>query len=518
MDKKGPALNKRVWSLFEKAGFQTTPNSSNTNKEHKVFLSPKKPRKVDLYAHDPDLKVTIIGSNKSGGWGSTWTGHVNDYVNIGKQAGANKVLFVVTGKEVPSENVSYAESEGGWVWTERDLRYYEAVVDAIKGYAKYEILHFLGIKTREEKDIHNVLALRIKQPTTDSSNELFMFTAPPELLLRLCVLYRRAQGNSDTYQRMLRKNRLPKIRKFVSEVGSILPTNLVLSLSNKVTVNEINDDDLLDRSERPVTLTQKYNYDLVTLNIPKEYASMEIIDGQHRLYGFVDADPKVKRKFNLLVLGLKGLDLAKRRDAFVAINDNSRRMDANLVAYLKYTEDDSACRMDSGVMAIRAVVDLNGMTPFKDAIRLHDLGKQVITLKGFSGYDLKGLLGHRGLLRKSYPDDSPKNYTQALRIYFSTVRSLFKDEWKDPKKYIIATNRGISAFLKLLKSILKTEEGEITERKVKRYLIPLKNRWKTWEFKKLKEKYSAYVGSQGWKDFHREMVRTIQKEYPDFRE
>ena len=156
------------------------------------------------------------------------------------------------------------------------------------------------------------------------------------------------------------------------------------------------------------TLPRQNDYDLVVLNIPLEYASLELIDGQHRLYGFVSSDAATKNSFNLVVLGIKGLPPKKRRDTFIAINDNSRRMDPNLVAYLKFTNDDVACQKDTELMAIRIVVDLNGSTPFKKAIKLLDVGEQKLTLKGFSGYDLKGLIGPREVFAKVIPEKFPE--------------------------------------------------------------------------------------------------------------
>ena len=189
-------------------------------------------------------------------------------------------------------------------------------------------------------------------------------------------------------------------------------------------------------------------------------------------------------------------------------------MDANLVAYLKYTTDDQECQNSNELMAIRVVVELNKTTPFKNSIKLLDVGKQKITLKGFSGYDLRGLLGKRGLLRKHYSTNTAEEYINVLRIYFGTIQSLFKKQWKDPDKYIIASNRGISAFLKLLKSILKTEKRPIQQSDVQKYLKALKSHWKNWEYKKLK---ADYVGSQGWTAFHRDLVGAIRKRYPEFK-
>lgn len=277
-------------------------------------------------------------------------------------------------------------------------------------------------------------------------------------------------GNASAYQRMLRINRLPKIRKFVAQPDAILPTNIIVHLSEKVTFDPLIKTTLTDSVGNPITLSRENDYEIGVLNIPKEYASLELIDGQHRLYGFVGTDAATKNNFNLVVLGVRGLSLAQKRETFVAINDNSRRMDPNLVAYLKYTSHDAACQKDNELMAIRIVVDLNEQTPFRKAIKLLDVGAQKITLKGFSGYDLKGLLGPKGLLRKYYPENTPDVYERVLRTYFSCVQSTFKKEWKNSDKYITATNRGISAFLKLLKSMLKTEKSQLEQTTILSYL------------------------------------------------
>jgi len=52
---KGEDLNRRVWKIFQKAGFITKP-SDESSEEHIVHLSPKKPRPVDLLAEDEALK------------------------------------------------------------------------------------------------------------------------------------------------------------------------------------------------------------------------------------------------------------------------------------------------------------------------------------------------------------------------------------------------------------------------------------------------------------------------------
>jgi DGQHR domain-containing protein len=316
---------------------------------------------------------------------------------------------------------------------------------------------------------------------------------------------------------MLHKRRLPQIKRFITQEDALLPTNIIVHLTDEVTCDTVRIPELRDENNRPITLTRGMDYELVTLNIPLAYASLELIDGQHRLYGFIGTGDEIRQNYNLVVLGMKGLPWERRRDTFVEINDKAQRVDPTLVAFLKHTDDETKCQGDNELMAIKVVVDLNKTTPFEDKIRLVDIfADQKITLKGFAGYDLKGLLARGGLLRKYYPNES-KEYVGALRLYFGVLRSLFKEQWEHPEKYIIFTNRGISAFLKLLKSILKACQSPLTQEIVLKYLQPLRDNWADgqWETAQLK---NAYVGAKGWKDFHRDLVKTIQERYPEFKE
>ena len=517
MKDKGAALNERVWRLFEKAGFETKPNSSDPSEEV-IALPLDRGRPVDLSASIKNLGVKIIGQNTTRQrLSQSWSACIHDLAELVKSAKANAGLFVLTGRRASATEREYARQKGIGVWGEEQLRYYEAVVNAIGEYAKYEIINSFGIHTTEETHVHCVLALHLHQPSSTSEADLFIFTIPPEKLLRTCAIYRKAGGSGDAYQRMVKKRRLSGVRDFVSEEDAILPTDIIVHFGPKVTYEPIVTDDLRDEDGAPIVLARPRDCELVKLNIPMAYASLELIDGQHRLYGFVHADPHIRENFNLVVLGMKDLPFPRRRDTFVAINDRSQRMDASLVSYLKYTEDEAECQEKPELMAIKVVVELNKSSPFQNRIRLLDISRgEKITLRGFSAYDLKGLLAPDGHLRKYYPNKS-KEYVGALRLYFGVLKSLFPEQWEHPEKHIIFTNRGISAFLKLLRSILKTCQAPLTPEMVLKYLQPLRDETtdRYWQTDQLR---SSYVGSKGWKDFHRELVRIIGKHRPELKE
>lgn len=511
---QGPALSRRVWRLFSRAGFATRPNATDATEEI-VTLPGGKSRPVDLVAEDGILEVKIIGQNRSGAdSGGSVSRQTADLAQLVRSAHAQAGLLVYTDRNIDPKSVTFAKKRRIAIWDTQMLEYFEEVTECIGHYAKYEILSSFGVSTKEEKAHLQFLSLRLKQPTMKKGKNLYLFTASPEFLLQTSVVLRRVRGAARNYQRMVSNKRLRSVSEFVARPQAILPTDIIVGLSDRVSALPLKPVNKT-KSGRTITRADEDRAEFVILDIPRVYASLEIIDGQHRLFGFAKSTELLRKSFNLVVLGIEGTGDNDCKDMFIAINDRSRRVDANLVAHLKYTSNEAKCKQDPELMALKVVFKLNESGPFKQRIRLLDVGKEKLTLKGVAGYDLKGLLGKKGLLRKHNGNSSQKLVT-ALNHYFQAVKQEFKTEWDDPEKYIIATNKGITAFLKLLRSILRTEESAISYSKVHPYIVALKNHWSgSWETQKLR---SSYVGSQGWKEFHRHMVTAIKNDFPDIKE
>lgn len=516
-EKEGYALNKRARNIFRGAGFEVR-SQFDEGGEEEVLLKAGKKRTIDVTAvwKESNLKIAVNCRARKK-LPEPITAYVHDWSEIRTASKADKVLFVITKEMVVKEDKQYILENDMALWTEKQLDYYEVLVRTTGEFAKYEIVHSLGLRTEEEKDTHHVLSLKFSQPTMDSQSDLFVFPMTAERLLKTAVIYRRAVEDKNAYQRILKKRRLPGIGKYLSKEESLLPTDIVVALGAKVSFDKVKlSSPISDYQGQQLLLSRERAAELVRLNIPMEYASLEVIDGQHRIFGFIKTKKNVRDNFNLLIVGLKekGKEMPtnRKRDLFVSINDTHKRMDANLVAYLKYTDSETECRRDPELMAINIVVKLNEISPFKNRIRLLDLVKgEHITLKGLSGYDLRILVGPRGTLRKYYPNNKSEEYVKVLKLYFSVISSIFMKEWNDPEKFIIATNRGITAFLKLLRQLLITTKGNLNKENVKKYISPLKDfNWLTKDLK------GVYVGTAGWRRFYDDLAEIIRKEHPKF--
>lgn len=498
-------LEEKVRSLFRRAGFDISDEE-----EVIILQGGQKHRTVEIGAKLGEDSLKILIECKEGRQSNLQiTNLVNDYLEIQKQSKADKIIFVIPDREIEEKDRNYINEKKMILWDLNKLKYYEILTDTIKHYARYEIIHAIGLETKEESNVHHVLALKITQPLLSSTQEIFLFSATPDILLKTAVVFRRAaEENKKAFQRLLRKPRLSEIARYVSKTDALLPTDIVIALPNKIEVSNIN------LSDQQVHISSKYRAQLVVLRIPLKYASLEIIDGQHRLFGFIDADNKYRKGFSLVITGLKSIPEDKKKQIFIDINEKAKKLDPNLLAHLSYTDNENLCKENPRLMAIKVVMELNKITPFKGKIRYLETGDEIITLKGFSGYDLRSLVSPKGALRQFNKSNSSEKYIKSLRKYFSIISKLFKEEWNNPEEYIIATNRGITAFLKLLNSLvtITKPKRELSQLKIEKYLKQLK-KFPSWETKHLK---GQYIGAAGWKKFYEDLQKTIRKKYKNF--
>lgn len=99
---------------------------------------------------------------------------------------------------------------------------------------------------------------------------------------------------------------------------------------------------------------------------------------------------------------------------------------------------------------------------------------------------------------------------KVISKYFEVISSLYKTHWNQPQKYILATDRGIRGFLRLLIHILQYSKkwNRKEASKLLKYLYDF-------DFKKENLK-GKYLGEAGADDLAREWTRIIQGYVPEF--
>lgn len=138
---------------------------------------------------------------------------------------------------------------------------------------KYQILKKLGMKIKFSREDESFEPLLTQPALKISSGDFVGYTLaiPVSLLLRLAYVHRLETDTSEGYQRKINVKKIININDFLRESDNFFVNSLLLALDQEPEVSQIND------SYRGI----------VNLKLPSEYSSCEVIDGQHRLYGYV---------------------------------------------------------------------------------------------------------------------------------------------------------------------------------------------------------------------------------------
>lgn len=218
------------------------------------------------------------------------------------------------------------------LFDDHDLDYFERLVKHTGIAAKYQLF----CEMLPNKPIRG---LEIKLPavrTKIGGSLCYSFCMSPAYLLKIAYVSHRSKtkgADIDTYQRMVKKSRLDRIRGYISG-GGIFPTNIVINLSNKhLEFHQMSQDTSNERgNERGI---------LGWLTIRPSYKSAWIIDGQHRLYAY--SGHQRAEKDVLPILAFQNLKPSQQANLFVEINSKQKRVKKSLLdelfAELKWDSD-----------------------------------------------------------------------------------------------------------------------------------------------------------------------------------
>lgn len=248
---------------------------------------------------------------------------------------------------------------------EQVLLYYERLEPLIHRGALFNFLGELEIEPRDV-DFPRLPAFRAR---LGKEGPVYLFWCEPHELFKIAYVARRESGLEHYYQRLLKKQRLTDIRKYIDK-GKVFPNNVIVGFDRKPTF-------------RP-----KAAYDegwpnwleFGELLFPKSYRSAWVIDGQHRLYGFASKDPNPQAQ-KLAVLAFEGLSLEKQAKFFIDINHEQKTVSEDLILDL---EGDLRPDTDRGMTA-NCIKQLNAIPPLKDKIFLPLSGERPRGMLKISG-------------------------------------------------------------------------------------------------------------------------------------
>lgn len=278
------------------------------------------------------------------------------------------LLFFVSNVELTKSDKERAQEANVHLFDERDLDYYEKLTAHIGPAAKYQFFaDMLPGKT--------VPGLAIRVPcvrTRIGAFNCYTFPISPEYLLKISYVSHRSKGRASdvhTYQRMLAKARLTKIRQYISEAG-VFPTNIVVNLETKrLTFQRIKQEhQKAEQDESGI---------LGWLDLRPTYKSAWIIDGQHRLFAY-SGHPRAKTS-HLSVLAFEGLPASKQAQLFIDINAKQKSVKQSLLqelfAELHWDAEKANIRVQAIISKAIQVLDADKDSPLYSRIQTADATK-----------------------------------------------------------------------------------------------------------------------------------------------
>jgi DGQHR domain-containing protein len=373
----------------------------------------------------------------------------------------------------------------------RNIEYISQLTNLINQYAKYEFLsslnfspEYLGENQLLEKKF---LCLENKFVTesNDIRADIYLLKFNVKELLKIGrvsryegIPFALETEDKGQYQRFLVENKLSNIANnfLKNNRRKAFPNTITIVLSNECRIDETREDILL---------------------IPNRYSSVDIIDGQHRIFAYADSSisQEVIEHSCILASAIKFRTTDSNESTrlaakiFCEINSKQAKVKNSLLYLIKF---DVLGDLDPIALAGKVVLECNkGNSALGDIFLTNSLVKKnkfsmkpipIVTivdqdLNSFmngEGVDCElesteftNIFGHtkEHLLRN--PEVWWRKGKNILEQYFNSIRRTFPHDWKNNSDSLILSAKYISAFIRLLAHYLIDEDVPLSEMSIK---------------------------------------------------
>lgn len=369
-----------------------------------------------------------------------------------------KGVFCLSGIRPSKADRKRANDCNQKILDEATVRYYIDLAERI-GPAAY--FQFLG-EVIGGDEIPSMRDIRIPcVKTRIGATAAYQLALTPDLLLRIAYVAHRSASATDGYQRMITKSRLASMRQFIDQDG-YFPTNIVINFRSD--------------GAKPVFEAASMDYagpgesKMGMLRIPAAFGCAWVIDGQHRLLSY--AGHKWAKTSTLPVTAFDGLERSKEAELFEEINSKQKKVSAALLAELfaslHMNNPDAKYQVKAMASAtVDRMKHAKGGPLYGKIIGADERSSEFrcITVKsfmdalckpGFFYWRLNGSkLQQGGPFWLGDPFESVARAEEILSYWFDSVKQGASDEWEAGEPGLVATNRGISACLRVLYNVFQ---------------------------------------------------------------
>ena len=448
-------LEDEVWRLFKGMGFI----EMNKDRNFRIWAG-ETWKQVDVFAKDENYAF-IVECTSSVKGAQIATKDIREIADLRKDITDSvrkkynnkslRVRFIIATRGIKwtKEKENLARRKGIIICKEADLEYYKRLVEHLGSAAKFQIYSIWLPKEKIPEPI-KVPAICGRQGKV----KYYSFVIQPEKLLQIAYIHHRRSTPEDlagSYQRMLKKSRLRKISEFITR-GGYFPNNIILNFTEKPIFRQFP--------------KEKQAGDVLfgILELPRQYASAWIIDGQHRLYGYADNERRATA--TVPVLAFHSLDVKEQAKLFVEINKEQKAVGPNLLWDLYpdiyHDSDKPEHQLLRTISLIVKKLNIDSDSPLCGHISIPSVpskGRKITNLTMATVCDALResdlIRAGEGLLYNTDYDITVEFAAERLKAYFDVIAKTFPEDWEKGDQGLLRTNIGIRIFIILLGQLLR---------------------------------------------------------------
>ena len=443
-----------VWILFKNMGF----TEMNKDRNFKIQAGPIK-KQIDIFAKDEN-NVFIVKCKTSKEEAQISRKDIQEISNLRKDITDSirkeyenrkiHVSFIIATRGIrwTEKDKKLAKNNRIFIWEEAELAYYDELVKHLGNSAKFQVYSIFYKKDYELKKIR-VPAISGKWGRV----RYYSFIIQPDKLLQVAYVHHRRSTLGEllgSYQRMLKKTRLNKIKNFIDDKGGYFPNNIILNFTEH------------PKFERKAPEEEGITYGI--LEFPPYHASAWIIDGQHRLYGYANSEKRATA--TLPVLAFESLDIKEQAKLFVEINKEQKAVGSNLLWDL-YSDiyrdsEEEKHQVRRAISLIVKKLNSDSDSPLCGQVSIPSMPAKGKKITNLTMTTLCDALEENRLINKEEGLLYEKNYnstvdfsSERFKTYFSVIANAFPEDWSKGDNGVLRTNIGIRILFVILRQLLK---------------------------------------------------------------
>ena len=259
-----------------------------------------------------------------------------------------ELRYLYFSSAVDCDSSLFIHSKPIQILSRTDANYFKSLSKIIGKSSKYELLKYLKVTLSQIGEarsaasngtlsVYDAFAKSGAHTNYPDGFGIVSFYADPASLIERSYVLRRDgwEASEISYQRFLVPKKLSAMRDYLADTKRVFVNNLIVTLPDHVR--------LTDCDGAPVNLSSTFT-GTVSLELPNEFGTVGVVDGQHRIFSYHEGDDSneskikaLRRRQNLLVTGIvfpKSYTPAQRAqfeaELFLSINNTQTKVKADL--------------------------------------------------------------------------------------------------------------------------------------------------------------------------------------------